>query len=452
MTAIGSVTAWLERRFEPIDNAGLVVFRAIFGFILLVETAGAIGTGWVTRAFVEPVVRFPMIGFEWIPPPPGAGIYAYFATMAALAALISIGFAFRAAIIGFLVLWCGAYVMQTAHYNNHYYLIALLCLLLATTPAANDFSVRVRRQPSLRATTCPRWCRDIFVWQIAILYAFAAYAKLSPDWLSARPLEIWLGHMARTRTLGAIYAEPWLPWCLAWGGLAFDALVVPFLAWRRTRWLAFAVAIVFHLFNSITFRVGVFPYLGIALCIFFFSPEGIRARILGPTRGTDRLAPFSSATGRRIGVTAFACYFALQLALPLRHHLYPGSVDWHEEGYRMSWRMMLRAKSGRVRFRVRNPGTATTWRIDPKHELTEHQAARLAGRPDMIWLFAQHLHDDFARRGESGVEVYADALVSLNGSPRALLIDPSVDLASTPWCLVRYNTFITPFPEPPRAE
>jgi hypothetical protein len=254
--------------------------------------------------------------------------------------------------------------------------------------------------------------------------------------------------MAKTRTLGAIYAEPWLPWLLARGGFAFDALVVPLLAWRRTRWLAFGVAIAFHLFNSITFRVGVFPYLGITLCIFFFSPEGIRARMLGPARPTDAPAPLCRAIGRRVGVAAFAVYFVLQLVLPLRHHLYPGSVDWHEEGYRMSWRMMLRAKTGRVVFRVRNPVTGATLRIDPRQDLTAHQAARIAGRPDMIWLFAQHLRDDFARSGESSVEVYADALVSLNGSPRALLIDPSIDLASTPWRLVRYNRFITPFPGP----
>jgi hypothetical protein len=451
MSATMKEASWLERRFEPIDNANLVVFRALYGLILVIETAGAIGTGWVTRAFVEPTVRFPMIGFEWVPMPPGAGMYAYFGTMAALAALIMIGLAFRAAIVGCLVLWCGAYVTQTAHYNNHYYLIALLCLLLATTPAANDFSVRVRLQPSLRSTTCPRWCRDILVWQIAILYGFAAYAKLSPDWLSAKPLEVWLGHMARTRTLGTIYAEPWLPWLLAWGGLAFDALVVPGLLWRRTRWLAFGLAIVFHLFNSITFRVGVFPYLGIALCIFFFPPEDIRARILRPACSTDATSRTGGGIGRRIGVAAFAVYFALQLLLPLRHHLYPGSVDWHEEGYRMSWRMMLRAKTGRVMFRVRNPVTGTSWRVDPRESLTDHQAARIAGRPDMIWLFAQHLRDDFARRGESSVQVYADALVSLNGGPRALLIDSSVDLASTPWRFVRYNDFVTPFPEPPRV-
>ena len=50
--AMSGVGAWLGRRFEPIDNAGLVVFRALFGGLLFLETAGALATGWVERAFV----------------------------------------------------------------------------------------------------------------------------------------------------------------------------------------------------------------------------------------------------------------------------------------------------------------------------------------------------------------------------------------------------------------
>jgi hypothetical protein len=441
-------SAWISRRFEPIDNACLVVFRALFGALLVAECAGALATGWVSRAFVEPTVRFPMIGFEWLRPLPGRGMYAYYALMAALGVLIGAGLAFRAALGAFLVLWWSAYVMQTAHYNNHYYLIVLLCLLLWTTPADADFSLRARRAPGARTTTCPRWCHEIFVWQTAILYGFAAYAKLQPDWLSARPLAVWLGHMASTRVLGHLYSSPWLPPALAWGGLVFDALVVPALLWSRTRRFAFVAACGFHLFNSLVFRVGVFPYLGIALCIFFFPPEAVRARLVDAGAPKERLpaAVLTSSRGRRFGIAFFALYFALQLLLPLRYHLYPGAVDWHEEGYRMSWRMMLRAKVGQAEFRVHDPNSGETWRIDPKASLTAHQALRLAGRPDMIWLFAQQLRKEFADRGHFDVQVFVDSAVSLNGRRRAPLIDPRVDLAATSWSFLGYNRFITPSP------
>lgn len=282
---MSGLRSWIERRFEPVDNAGLVVFRALFGLLITIECAGAIATGWVGRTLVEPRIAFPMIGFEWLTPILGPGMYAYYVVMAALGVLVCVGIAFRPAIVTFLVLWTGSYVLQTSQYNNHYYLISLLSLLLATTPADADFSLRARRDPSARATVCPRWCQEIFVWQIAILYAYAAYAKLQPDWLSARPLTVWLRRMAATRALGELYLTPWLPYLLAWGGVLFDALVVPLLLWRRTRWLAFAGACGFHLLNSVIFRVGIFPYLGIALCVFFFPPAAVRAHLLGRLGG-----------------------------------------------------------------------------------------------------------------------------------------------------------------------
>lgn len=43
----------------------------------------------------------------------------------------------------------------------------------------------------------------------------------------------------------------------------------------------------------------------------------------------------------------FGLYFLIQLLLPLRHFLIEGNVAWTEEGYRLSWRMMTRDKSGR---------------------------------------------------------------------------------------------------------
>ena len=47
-----------------------------------------------------------------------------------------------------------------------------------------------------------------------------------------------------------------------------------------------------------------------------------------------------------IGVVALA----VQIVVPLRHQLYPGSVRWNEEGYRFGWRVLLTEKvgSGRV--------------------------------------------------------------------------------------------------------
>jgi hypothetical protein len=50
-------------------------------------------------------------------------------------------------------------------------------------------------------------------------------------------------------------------------------------------------------------------------------------------------------------------------------------------------------------------------------------------KPDLLVLFARHLAEEKMREGYDQVEVRARVMVSLNGRPRQLLIDPSVDLA-----------------------
>lgn len=421
--------------FDEVDNSGLVLYRILFGFLMAWECTGLMVTGWVRKNLVEPSIVFPMIGFEWLPRLPGRATYAYFAVMALAGALVMLGAFFRGNLALFTVLWTATYVMQTVSYNNHYYLIVLLCLLLLPAPANADLAWDARRRPEIRRLTCPRWCVLAFVVQMAIVYGYAAVAKLDRDWLLARPLDIWLRAKAGTPFLGALYAEPWLKWALAYGGILFDAAVVPLLLWRRTRIPALAAALVFHLFNSITFRIGIFPYLALSLCVFFFPPAEIGRRIL---RRATPAAPVPASGGletgnRRLVLGALALYFAVQIILPLRHWLYPGNSNWTEEGHRMAWHMMLRTKTGTIAYEVRDPASGRTWRVDPKEHLTDKQVDRVATRPDLAWQFAQYLARRYRADGIARVEVRAISSVSLNGRPPQPLIDPKADLAAEPW-------------------
>ena len=56
----------------------------------------------------------------------------------------------------------------------------------------------------------------------------------------------------------------------------------------------------------------------------------------------------------------------------------------------------------------------------------------MAGQPDLILQLAHRIADDYRARGHRDVEVRADVFVSLNGRPRARMIDPEADLASIP--------------------
>lgn len=138
-------------------------------------------------------------------------------------------------------------------------------------------------------------------------------------------------------------------------------------------------------------------------------------------------------TPKRIALLALiGAWLLFQILFPLRHLLYPGNVNWTEEGHRFSWQMKLRDKQGEAHFTVRDPKTGETWDVDPEFYLMRHQMV-MAKRPDMLLQFAHYLEqvwqEDF---GIDDVEVRVRSCVSLNGRPAALMIDPERDLTQIP--------------------
>ncbi len=125
-----------------------------------------------------------------------------------------------------------------------------------------------------------------------------------------------------------------------------------------------------------------------------------------------------------IGLVALA----VQIMVPLRHQLYPGSVRWNEEGYRFGWRVLLTEKVGAVEYRVTDSSDGRTWLVDPATYLSALQAERITTQPDLILATARMIHGDYAAQGPD-VEVRADAFVAVNGRPHARRIDPEIDLA-----------------------
>src|SRR5690606_2946546 len=90
---------------------------------------------------------------------------------------------------------------------------------------------------------CPSWCIHIFILQFAIVYFYAAVAKLYPDWLAGKPLRIWLAH--KPIVAGLVKYSFFIP-LLSYGGILFDFLVVPLLLVRRTRMVGVGLSLTFH--------------------------------------------------------------------------------------------------------------------------------------------------------------------------------------------------------------
>lgn len=442
LNSANSFVTWLNQR---VDNSPLILFRIFFGLLLFAETAGAIATGWVKANFITPKLVFTFIGFEWLQPLPGNGMYFYYGVMALLGLLVMAGAWYRVSLGLFTLLWWGSYLMQKTSYNNHYYLLILLCFLMLLVPANAYLSIDARRKPEIKNLHCPRWCTGIFVLQIGLVYTYAALAKIYPDWLQAIPISIWFKQKATYPVIGAWLQLSVVQLVIAYGGIVFDLLITPLLLWKRTRRPAFILSLFFHLFNSIVFGVGVFPYLAIALSVFFFPPETIRRIFL---RKKPLVMPGTNSYGSEpmnpVLFYGLAVYFLVQIALPLRHWFIPGDVHWTEEGHRMAWQMMLRSKTGTIHYKVQEAGGRNQQFVWPEHFLTTKQSRILATRPDMIWQFAQFLKKHYRQTGYRQPEVYAITAVSLNGRPAQPLVNPAVNLAAVPWTPFKHATWIMP--------
>ncbi len=429
--------------FKPIDNSALIAFRVLFGLLVAIESFGAIFSGWVHLAFIEPKYVFSFIGFEWLQPLPDYWMYVYYAVMGICGLLIMVGYKYRLSIISFAILWSGTYFMQKSSYNNHYYLLILISLFMAVVPANANFSLDSKNRPSIKSSIMPQWCTVIFIVQMFIVYTYASIAKLYPDWLDTTAVELLLKSKRDYYIIGDVLQQKWLHYIIAYFGIAFDLLIVPLLLWKRTRKYAFLIAIVFHLFNSIVFQIGIFPYMSLALCVFFFDPKMVRKKIFKTQKVIEK-SKDSTVRNKSIIMMLLIGYFVIQLILPLRHWAIKDDVLWTEEGHRLSWRMMLRARQGIISFKAIDKANNQTIPIQLDTYLTYKQKRSFASKPDMIWQFAQFIKKTYKEEVNRDVMVFVDCQVKINGKSYKPLIDPKVDLASVKWNAFKHSPWILP--------
>ncbi len=429
--------------FKQIDNSSLVIFRVLFGLLIFLESVGAIFTGWVKKTLIDPDLTFTMIGFEWLQPLPGNWMYAYYITMGIFGFFVMIGYRYRVSMIAFTLLWTITYLMQKASYNNHYYLLILISTFMCIVPANKYLSVDVQRNPEIKSIKMPQWAKLIFIIQMAIVYTYGAIAKLYPDWLDTSVMKLLMQSKKHYYLVGNLLQEQWMHYFLAYGGIVFDGLIIPFLLLKVTRKYAFAAAIFFHLFNAIVFQVGIFPFLSLAFCLFFFEAKTIHRIFL-------KQKPFYTENEinipNNIGIIKplFIIYFCIQIALPIRHWFIQGDVLRTEEGHRLSWRMMLRTKSGMINFKIVDKATGKSSIINHRDLVSFKQGHLLATKPDVIWQFAQFLKKKYKEEEQKDIEVYAvNSRVSINGKPMRTFIDPTQDLAAVKWSHFKHSSWIT---------
>lgn len=428
--------------FKHIDNSALIVFRIIFGLLCVFESFGAILTGWVKRTLIDPEFTFTVIGFEWVQPLPGNWMYLYYFVMGIFGFLIMIGYKYRISTFFFALMWTVTYIMQKCSYNNHYYLMVLLSTIMIFLPANKLYSVDARQNPEIKSNSMPQWVSYVMIFQMFIVYTFGAIAKLYPDWLDTTFIELLMKSKQHYHLIGNLLQEKAVHYFLTYGGILFDGLVIPFLLFKPTRKLAFAASIFFHLFNSIVFQIGVFPYLSLGFTLFFFEPKTIQ-KIFLKKKTFYGINEVIVPSYHKPLIAIFCVYFIIQIALPVRHWFIEDNVLWTEEGHRLAWRMMLRTKSGRIKFRVIDKQTNQRIPIKLSNYLSKKQKSVISNKPDLIWQMAQRLKHIYSENGQE-VLVFVDCYTSVNGRPLSRLIDPEVDLANTKWDYFKHSDWILP--------
>lgn len=429
--------------FKPVDISFLVFFRILFGGIILWETYRYFTRGWITRYYVEPVVTFTFYGFSWVKPWPGRGMYIHFFVLGVAAACVMLGFLYRLATPVLFLTFTYVFLLDQTRYLNHFYLVCLISFLLCFLPANRAFSIDALLRPKIRLDVVPAWTLWLLRIQVGIPYFFGGLAKLNRDWIfGGEPMRIWLSPLAAVRPLGQIFKSEWVVYSFVAGGLLLDLLVVPLLFWRRTRPFALVAAILFNLMNSVIFEIGIFPWLMLGALLIYFPPDLLRrfARsfMAKGEPSSDEEPPIQPApvavhssltSSQKLVAGLLAAYLVVQLCFPLRHYLYPGDVSWTEEGHNFSWHMKLRTKDGEAVFTVTHPGSGQTWTFKPEDYVETHQLTKMKTKPEAILIFAHYLAETKRREGYDDVQVRAHVMVSLNGRPPQLLIDPNVDLA-----------------------
>ncbi|WP_434037097.1 HTTM domain-containing protein [Formosa sp. 4Alg 33] len=429
--------------FKHIDNSALIVFRIIFGLLCFLETVGAIFTGWIKRTLIDPDFTFSFIGFEWIQPLPGNGMYFYYAVMGILGLCIMVGYKYRFSAISFTILWAGCYLMQKASYNNHYYLLVLLSGLMAIQPANTYFSIDARLKPEIERISMPRWCSIVFILQMFIVYTYGSLNKIYPDWLDTTVMAVLMRSKANYILVGDLLQNHIMHYFLAYGGILYDGLIIPLFLYKPTRKFAFFASIFFHLFNSFIFQVGIFPYLSLAFALFFFEPKIIHKLFFKNKKPFYNAGEIIVPKHKNLALGAMSVYFIIQIILPIRHHFIQDNVLWTEEGHRLSWRMMLRSKSGNTTYTIKNHTKNTTERVNLKEYLSPKQVRLASNKPDIMWQFSQRLKSIYAAKGDS-ISVYVKSYVSVNGKPSKTYTNPEVDLANVKWSALKHSDWILP--------
>jgi hypothetical protein len=209
--------------------------------------------------------------------------------------LLGLGLWMRLACGALLLLQGFIFFSDWLNFRNHPYLFLLLLLVLSLSRAAEALSVRALHRAwkehrplgsAVYGTSGPVTFQRLIQVEICLVYFIAGLHKLTPAFLSGevlalyvgssaapwRPyLELFLAPDAAERAQAMFQSAAFQRWPAV--GSAAIELLLPFALWfRRTRGLAIAAGIAFHVGIALLLEISTFTIVMIASYVLFLAP------------------------------------------------------------------------------------------------------------------------------------------------------------------------------------
>lgn len=429
-------TTVYQALYRPMDIAGLAVMRMLFGIIIIAEAWRYTDLFRVVAKFHEQDFYFKFRYFEWVEPISPYAMRWLFIAYGISGLFIFLGLFYRLSTL--IASLCISYIflVDATNYLNHFYLVIVFSLMMFFIPAHKGWSLYALLNPKKSQSTVLGWAIWLPRLQLAIVYFYAAIAKMNVDWLNGMPLYDWIGGRAADATGPETFLNlPIVIYFFTYAGLIYDLIAAPMLLNKKTRALGYCLTLSFHLTNYYLFNIGIFPWFMIATSTIFFDSTWPRNFLNFFFKNkfwpiyVGREVPNYLNGWQKVGFFMLAAHLSFQILFPLRHFIYPGYVGWDEAGHNFSWHMKLRGKSGKADFTVKDPDTGRTTIIDNERYLTKRQIDKMATRPYLLLQYAHFLRDKYTLPGEKPAEVYVETKLKLNGRKSQRLVDPTVNLA-----------------------
>ncbi len=419
--------AYLSKSVHP---SSLGLFRILFGCTMFVQIAYFIATDFVQTHISKPIIHFPYYFFQFVVPLPSPFMDVLMWLMLAAAAMIAAGFLYRYAVALFLMSFTYLWLIDKGFFNNHYYLITLLCILLLLV-RGDAWAVLWKRKSDRKKPInyIPNWQIFILKAQIFIVFFVAGIHKINPYWLlHFQPMEYILHAKADISGL-AFLRHTALAAFFSYGGLIVDISIGFLLWWKRSRMIGIFILIAFNFLNFWLFwnigEIGIFPLLLLSTIVLFLEPDR-PARWLGSKPAVH--SPQPAVHSPPFISSIIIIYLLFHLLFPFRHLLYPGHVDWTGEGQRFAWRMKIMLKEADIHFFIKDDN-GDIYPVPVNKMLSPKQYNNLIYYPDLIPPIARAMKKQAIKQGITARQVVADFKVKFMGvHPAQAIVSPDTDL------------------------